>query len=125
MRLEKKKGLSGIKLHHNKRLFWLIVFLVAVLISMMVYVRVAEHKNGLQVNNPIECSMDEDCIKQKLGCCPCSMGGEEICMSTKNSSLINEKLSKECGAKTTCMALYACKETSCGCMNGKCVENDK
>lgn len=126
MRLERKKGVSGIKVHHNKKLFWVIVLLVVILISMMIYVRVIENKKSIESkNNELlnSCISDDDCIKQKIGCCPCSMGGEEICVSVKNSSLINENLAKECGAKTICIALYACKETSCGCVNGKCVEN--
>ena len=122
MRLERKKSVNRIKIHHNKTLFWIIVFLVILLISMMIYVRIAVNQNDIKNQNISECTQDDDCIKQKLNCCPCSMGGEEVCMPTKNSSLINERLAKECGARTVCTAMYACQETSCSCINGKCVE---
>ena len=124
MRLERKKGVKGIKIHHNKTLFWVIIFLAAVLIGLMIFGRITENKKAAENknNDTNTCVTNDDCIMQKIGCCPCSMGGKEVCMLVKNSSLTNEKLSRECGARTVCTAMYACQETSCGCVNGKCIE---
>ena len=70
----------------------------------------------------ISCESDADCIKQQTSCCSCNMGGSEQCMNKDNSDYLKTKLSNECKERTICTALYACKETSCKCINKKCIE---
>ena len=70
----------------------------------------------------IECSSDSECIKVRTTCCPCSMGGEEICVSSSEEQSYKEKLEEECtNENIACVALYNCKIESCGCVEGRCV----
>ena len=67
-----------------------------------------------------ECRVDSDCVKVQTTCCPCNMGGEEICAPKENVSYYEEKL-EECEENLFCAAVYNCKISSCGCVKGKCV----
>jgi hypothetical protein len=69
-----------------------------------------------------ECSSDGDCVKVQTTCCPCSMGGKEVCVpeSQKEKYQINQS---ECPERQMCAAMYNCNENSCDCIQGNCSFN--
>lgn len=68
-----------------------------------------------------ECKSDGDCLLQRTTCCPCNMGGKEVCMAKTSVSAFAEEI-KNCPADLICPALYSCPEkTTCSCIGGKCV----
>lgn len=48
MRVEKKEGLKKVKFHHNKKLFWVIVFVFIVLIGVVIALIILKDK---EINN--------------------------------------------------------------------------
>jgi putative hemolysin len=58
MKISKKEGIDGVRLEHNKFLFWTIIFLLVVLIGLIIYVkiRIANENinllNNSQIANP-------------------------------------------------------------------------
>ena len=65
-------------------------------------------------------SSDSGCVKVQITCCPCSAGGEEVCVPAHNASLyrpINCQLED-----FLCIALYNCKIDTCSCSKGECKE---
>ncbi|MFZ5955877.1 MAG: hypothetical protein ACOYT4_05630 [Nanoarchaeota archaeon] len=70
-----------------------------------------------------ECSGDSDCVKVQTTCCPCEMGGEEICTSKSKAEEYKKNLS-ECDKDIMCAAVYNCKIEECGCESNKCVEKE-
>jgi putative hemolysin len=178
MKIKRKEGIRVVKVEHNKKLLWVIGFLVLVLIVVVIVLRQEITKrnalvlNDTQIANPASvyctsqggklelinnesgswglctlasgivceewalfrgecegvpgalvdedsCIVDADCVKVQTGCCPCSMGGEEICINKENVGLYD--FSDKCSDRTICPAVYSCKENSCSCVNGKCV----
>ncbi len=67
-----------------------------------------------------ECNNDSDCIKVQTTCCPCSMGGEEECVSEEEALEISKEL-EDCD-DSFCAAVYNCKEFDCICLDGECVK---
>lgn len=97
-------------------------FLIVVFVLLIIFVIfLAIFNNGWDNFKTQECKRDEDCVKQKINCCPCEMGGEEICMNRKKAEVLEEELDKKC-KNIVCIALYNCKKTSCKCIEGRCVE---
>lgn len=90
----------------------IIVFLAGLICFSLIRVYKIESKQN-------ECQTNEDCIKTQVSCCPCNMGGREICTNKENATLIQEQL-KNCSDKILCAAVYNCKEINCICRNGKC-----
>lgn len=68
-------------------------------------------------NNFGECKVDGDCVKVQAGCCPCNMGGDEICVSS--SEAVNYP-PKNCSSRQICAAVYNCNKINCSCFEGKC-----
>jgi hypothetical protein len=66
-----------------------------------------------------ECIADEDCAKAQIGCCACSMGGQEKCVSVAELS-IYKKLVDECPKDIVCTAQYNCIPEKCVCINSTC-----
>ena len=119
-----KKSLNkdnGFKIHHNKKLFWILIFFIILLIVLVFFI-VKNKKTTSNENNNIpvnECKKDSDCIKMQTGCCPCNMGGKEICVSSSESKKYLDLL-RNCDKKIICTAMYACSIKSCICVNNKC-----
>jgi len=110
MRIE-KKDVKKIKLQHNKKLFWLIIVLMIILICLVLYIKSEKQKAEK------ECIKNEDCVKVQTTCCSCNMGGEEMCASRKNASEYIPNCPTE---NRLCSAMYNCKIDSCKCEEGKC-----
>lgn len=66
------------------------------------------------------CELDSECVKVQTTCCPCSMGGEEDCVSYEKAKEIEKEL--EGCDDTFCIALYNCQDFRCGCEEGLCVK---
>jgi hypothetical protein len=98
---------------------------ITVILGIIVLVVLIIAVNNSIIKLPIEnvvnetCQSDSDCIIQQVGCCPCSMGGEETCM-TKSASLKKQEELAKCSKGIMCLALYACQNISCQCANGTC-----
>jgi len=70
-----------------------------------------------------ECAVDSDCAKVQEGCCPCSSGGEDLCVAKSLENGYLDNLAK-CNPKATiCAQVFNCKINSCSCVNGKCEGN--
>ena len=104
-----------IKISHN----WKILAVIVVLLVLLLII-VSLIPREKPIIEEKECIKDSDCIKQQLSCCSCSMGGEERCMSRQTASLLQNQIGDCKGIM--CIALYNCKETTCSCIDGKCVE---
>ena len=110
-----EKRISKPKIRHN----WKILIIIFVLLVSLYFVlfqlkiKINEEKK--------ECNSNADCVKQRITCCPCSSGGEEVCMLKTNSSEWEKKLGEECGGDLICPAVYNCQETLCVCREGKCI----
>ncbi len=63
-----------------------------------------------------ECKVDSDCVKVQTGCCPCSSGGEEKCVS----KLEADKYTTKCEGEVFCAQVYNCNIEKCICAEGKC-----
>jgi len=101
MKIE-RKDVKKIRVQHNKKLFWLIIVLMAILICLAIYIGSEKQKAGK------ECSKDEDCV-------PATCCHPQSC-TTKEKAPKCEKMicSMECSGPLDCSA------GSCGCVEGKC-----
>ena len=106
-----------IKLKQN---YWALAGIIIVAILLVIVILEIKKREQANIMNGVECFQDSDCVKQATSCCPCSMGGNEICVSKQNASIIQKSLGA-CG-DMMCLAVYNCKETRCLCREGKCVE---
>lgn len=73
-------------------------------------------------SNP-DCVSDEDCIKVQKGCCPCSSGGELVCMSKDMGDKYMRELDEGC-KDINCSDWYRCDEfenLKCKCINNACI----
>jgi hypothetical protein len=100
---------------HNKKLLYAIFVVFIALIALLIWLNIAKE-------NQTKCRVDEDCIKQRISCCSCTMGGEEVCMTKQNATLQRESIVKNCQNNIFCTAVFNCKETKCLCNKGECVE---
>ena len=66
-----------------------------------------------------ECKVESDCAKVQIGCCPCSMGGEEKCVPASQAGTYTAEVEK-CPKDLFCPAVDNCKIENCACKNGKC-----
>lgn len=107
-----------IKIKHDKKLFWIIVVLMIILIGVLILIQYQEARKKLE---NIECQKDSDCVKRQITCCPCNSGGREACLSKNNEDYLNEL--NTCPDKLVCSQVYNCQETSCKCANNKCQES--
>ena len=105
------------RIKHNKKVFVIIAIIAILLVLIIIFIPKQNNNNNIEK----ECSSDSDCILQETSCCNCNMGGEQVCMSKKNASIIQEKL-KNCEKNIMCIALYNCRQAKCGCVDNKCRE---
>ena len=121
MKIERKKRVNGIKIHHNKALFWTIVLLILLLIALLIFTSRIDDTSPIIDNSTIQiCNSDSDCLRQDIGCCGCNMGGQEACMTKKESEQITASLNQKCSKPIACAAVYGCNIKSCKCSNNKC-----
>jgi len=54
MKVDRKEGLTGVKVEHNRTLFWIIIALLVVLIAMLIYIKMhpSEKTENAQIANP-------------------------------------------------------------------------
>jgi len=104
-----------IKFIHNKKKLIAVIFLL-ILLSVLVFLLQQEEEEILV------CRRDKDCVKQQITCCGCNMGGKEKCMTKGEAKEWQEKLNKECEEGRLCIAMYACQESVCKCIEGNCTE---
>ena len=96
--------------------FWMIIVLVLVLISFLWFISQRYDERGDSF-----CDIDEDCVKVQTTCCPCSMGGEEICVSKSEVEVYENKIKEECNESgIICPAVYNCDDKDCECVDGIC-----
>ncbi len=113
MKIERKKGIGGIKFTHNKKLFWIIIALIILLIVLIYFIAKnnGNDKNGKDntENNVMrECSVDSDC-DQVCGCHPSS------CIPLSKKPVCERMFcTMDCSGPLDCGAGH------CGCVNGKC-----
>lgn len=107
MKISRKKR-KGIKIEHNKRLFWTIIVLIIIL-GFLIYSIV---KNNKETNTGIiaECSADSDCVAV-CGCHP------ERCIPT----IKQKEKCPDIFCTQVCSGSLDCGAGSCGCVEGKCL----
>lgn len=93
------------------------IFLVLAIILVLVLAAIIIYSNYKRNTDADKCRSDEDCIKVQTTCCPCDMGGQELCALKKTAD--NFK-AKDCEGKLMCAAVYKCTITNCVCRAGKC-----
>ena len=103
----------------NKRAGITIV-LGIIVIAVLIYAISYRLNDSAPASNET-CSVNTDCVKQQTTCCSCEMGGQEECMSQAEALKKQEDLAKCPNA--VCIAMYACQDFKCGCVNGQCMEN--
>lgn len=105
MKITRKEGLRGIRIEHNKVLFWIIIALILVLF-LVIYFRI---RLGNNAGDGSECKIDNDCFA--ASCCHA-----DSCVSEKNApNCDNAFCTMECQAGT-----MDCGQGSCKCLKGKC-----
>jgi len=101
----------------NKKRNWIIVGVIVILVAVALLVYPSIKKTDSS------CSQDGDCVKMTTSCCPCSSGGEEVCLTKGEASALNKKLEVCDRTKMLCAQVFNCKINSCSCVDGKCVGN--
>ncbi len=99
-----------------------IFIIIAIILAVGIAFIFVASKNKVELNGKeFECKTDSDCVKVQTTCCPCNMGGEEICTAKDKADLYKVK-EEECPTNLICTALFNCKIESCSCINGKCAK---
>ena len=99
-------------------IYVIIALLIVGSVILMVTVGV-NNNNAPGDTNVAECHSGNDCLKVRTSCCSCDMGGEEVCVAKEKASLYQID-QNECSTDIACIALYSCREESCGCVSGRC-----
>ena len=90
------------------------------------YTSSADFNDGSGMNlpdvNAVECSSDSDCSVVQSQCCPCSSGGEELCVAKSSEKGYLDRLAG-CDKNLICAQVFNCKINSCSCVNGRCEGN--
>lgn len=125
--VERKRGIKKTRIMHNKKLFRIIIILIAIFIGLIFFIaqgNKSKNNSAPQHTSYKECEKDSDCIKVKTGCCSCNMGGEEKCVPVSEQ---DKYVAKKCDLRTMCIAMYACNIESCACIDNKCsvISNNK
>jgi hypothetical protein len=113
MKLEKKESIEKIRISHNKKLFWIIIGLIILLICLLIYIRHLNNSAGDiqigEINLTISCDSNNDCVGSS--CCHVA-------------SCINKNYAPDCsGIRCTqeCVAgTLDCQQATCKCINKKC-----
>lgn len=85
-----------------------IIFLI-LLALLVTLILIFQSKDSSILN---ETCPGPNCIKVQTTCCPCNMGGEEICVPKSKSKEYEINLSN-CSPTQICPAVYNCKIETC------------
>jgi len=108
MKIQRKKRLNKVKIHHNKKLLYIILVLVIVLIGI-IYLIMKVQDSFIKTPKVLECESDSDCIPNS--CCHSSS-----CTNINNAPDCGGIFcSQECVKNT-----LDCGQGSCICNQGKC-----
>jgi len=97
-------------------LYMIFAILIILIISFLFIYSNQNEKNEETINI---CRANSDCAKAQTTCCPCNMGGKEIC-ATKDKAKEYQKKLENCSANIICPAMYGCDIEDCKCLNGIC-----
>ena len=72
---------------------YLIIIFGVLILSIVIYCLANSSYIDLIIEKNVSvCFSNEECVKQQVTCCPCSMGGKEECMTQKQAEAMKEKL---------------------------------
>jgi hypothetical protein len=114
MKIEKKEGLKSIRVHHNKKIFWIIVVLFVILLAVIFSIKQIGNKGSKTAYNQThpagaECAVDRDCVSSS--CCHSSS-----CVGKNQAPVCNGIMcSQECKENT-----LDCQQGTCACVDNKC-----
>jgi len=114
MKITKKEGLKGIRIKHNKTLFWIIIALLILLILLIVYIRVIgkdeedvllseEEFCGISTNDG--CELVGDCVV--VGC------SGQVCQNKNNEMTTTTCEYRDCYNHEKYMMQCTCYEEKC------------
>ncbi len=106
MKIKRKKR-SGIKIEYNKKLFWVIIFLIAIFI-ILVYLIAKNKESESEKNLNSECTTDKDCI-------PATCCHPESCVTIEKVPDCDRVI-----CSMVCSGPLDCGAGSCGCVDGRC-----
>jgi hypothetical protein len=81
-------------------------------------------ENGCEIcecNPPPNCGCQEDadCVKTSSGCCPCSMGGDEV---PSHKDCVDQVMKCDLPPdEVACLQVFLCTEAQPACVQGQCV----
>lgn len=61
----------------------------------------------------------KECVRISSTCCPCNMGGEEVCVLRTEEESYKEKLAN-CSKDIFCAAVYNCNKGKCQYVDNEC-----
>ena len=109
-----RKNRRGIRIEHNKKLFWIIILLIILLILVIFSIVRNNKEKAVSQNsqnpNP-ECSANEDCVPNK--CCHATE-----CVLAES---LLAPVCKDTICSMVCSGPLDCGAGSCGCVKGKCL----
>ena len=98
-----RKKREGIRIEHNKTLFWIIILLLILFVILIYFI--VNNKTDKEAS---ECSADEDCV-------PATCCHPDSCTTVEKSPDCEKIMcSMVCSGPLDCDAGY------CGCVKGKC-----
>ena len=101
-----KKKRNGIKIEHNKKLFWTIILLLIAWI-ILIYFIVQDNKKQEVIGEP-QCQIDNDCLPA------CGCHSDSCIVASEREKCPKVFCSQSCSGPLDCGAGY------CGCVNNKC-----
>ena len=109
MEVVRRKGAREIRVTHNRVLFWIIIFLLAVLIVLLVSILKFENKSDSINDTGFECVADTDCVPAT--CCHATS-----CTSLGLAPKCDDAIcTQECR-----LDALDCGQGSCKCIDKKC-----
>jgi hypothetical protein len=107
MKFIRKRGIKKIKISHNKKLFWIIIGLIILLILVFV-IKYKKNNEFVGIVEGDLCAADSDCV-QACGCHPGS-----CVLKLERPQCPRDICTQVCSGPLDCGA------GSCGCVNHKC-----
>ncbi len=107
MKIIRKKGVDKIRITHNKKLLWIILILIGLLI-VVIYFGAKASKDNEKIDDGLSCKTNEDCVASS--CCH------------PDSCVLKEQKPNCTGmmCSAVCSGPLDCGAGSCGCVNNKC-----
>jgi len=134
MKIQRRRGIGKIKIHHNKKLFWIIIGLIILLVIIICNINTKKQYYVLENNEcvkiyeyPDKITFShyvklEDCVRMIIGkcnvdsdCVPASCCHAESCVAVNEAPNCSGIFcSQVCSSPLDCNAGY------CGCVKGNC-----